>query len=192
MLSTQTNKPDQQLVFFLSELVHGTISSLPQDSVDDRLLEFRRDVWSAEDLNHAGQWVHKVFHEMLNPAWATAEVPLQTGSHDSPTKSRPIAHGNIRVGDAQHTLLNQIHDLFVERRLESVPNMTGKFLSQVDGLLTNRCIEGQRLLDCVGRCLGSSDYFDQRNKVRRIERMLDEDTLGVLALRLHNARRYPR
>jgi hypothetical protein len=42
MLGTQLKEPDQQPVFFLRELFHGTIGGLLQDSVGDRALEASR------------------------------------------------------------------------------------------------------------------------------------------------------
>src|SRR5438445_598238 len=61
-----------------------------------------------------------MLHEVLDSARSAAEVPLQTRTHHAPTQSGPVAHGVVRILDAQHTLLNQVHDLAIERRLETI------------------------------------------------------------------------
>src|SRR5205085_4497220 len=118
------------------------------------------------------------FHEMFDPACAAAEVELQIGAHDSPAESRPPAHRIIGVGDTQHVLLNEIHDLFVESGLEAVRGMAGNFLAQKDGLLSDRLIKCHRLRDGGGRCLRATHDFDQWNDVRRVEGMPDQATLS--------------
>src|SRR5262249_15774449 len=102
-----------------------TISSFLQNAFGDRFLELRRDIRSAEGLDHSGQRIHQVLDEMFDPARTAAEVPLQTGPHHSPAKSRPVAHPIVRGRDAQHTLLDQVQDLSVQRSLKPVPYMTG-------------------------------------------------------------------
>jgi hypothetical protein len=101
-----------------------------------------------------------VFHEMLDPACATAEVPLQAGAHDAPAQSRPPAHGIVGVGDTQHALLNEVHDLAVESRLESIPDVAGKLLVQQDRLLSNRRVERHGLLDGRRRGLCAAHDFN--------------------------------
>src|SRR5215475_3463396 len=192
VLRAKLKKSEQYLVLLLSKLVYRAICGLLQHSVDDRLLEFISDFRGAEDFNHGGQRVHQVFHEVFDPASATTQAPLQAWAHHSPPQSRPITHGIVRVRDTQHPLLNEIHDLFIEGRLESVRDVAGKLLPKMDGLLSDRRIKCHRLLDRFGRCFSPTDDFNQRNDVRRIERMTDQDTLGTLAFRLHDAWRYSR
>src|SRR5262245_55216960 len=100
---------------------------------------------------------------MFDPTGAATEVPLQTGTHDAPTKPRPPAHGIIRICDTQHALLDEVHDLPIERRLEPVCGMPGNFLPQMDGPLSDGRIKRHRLLDSVGRSLRSADNFDERD-----------------------------
>src|SRR5207237_6688058 len=108
------------------------------------------------------------------------EMPLQTRPHHSPARSGPITNSNVRVLDAQHVVLNQIHDLLVERRLQPIADMAGKFLLQFDRLLPDRRVKRERLLNCIRRCLRSSDNFHYWNDVWRIKRMSDENALRVL------------
>ena len=56
----------------------------------------------------------------LIPPGAAAEVPLQARTHHAPAQPGPLAHGIVGVRDAQHALLNEVHDLAIERRLEPV------------------------------------------------------------------------
>src|SRR5262249_5202049 len=136
----------------------------------------------------AGHRIHQVTHEMFDPAGATTEVPLQAGTHHPPTKPRPPADSIVRIRDTQHVLLDEVHDLSVEGRLEPVGDMPRDFLPQMYGLLSDGRIKPHRLLDSVGRSLCSSDYFDERNDVWRIERMSNQHALGAFAFGLHHAR----
>src|SRR5438552_3535276 len=72
----QPEQADDHLVFLLCELSDGATCGFAQDAVDDGLLQVRRDVWRAEDFHHAGQRLHQVIHEVLDSAFAAAEMPL--------------------------------------------------------------------------------------------------------------------
>ena len=97
--------------------------------------------------------------ERIDAACATGKMPLQTRPHHSPTKSRSVADGNVRILDTQNILLNQIHDLAVKRRLQSVTDMTRQFLFQIDRFLPDRRVKRECLFDCIRRCLCPADYF---------------------------------
>jgi hypothetical protein len=86
----------------------------------------------------------------------------------------------------------EVGDLAVKGRLQAVPDMTVQVLVLPNGLLADRRIEGHRLPDRFRRRLRSANDFHERDDVRRVERVPDEDTLGVLAPRLHDTRRDPR
>src|SRR2546422_1875600 len=58
-----------------------------------------------------------MLHEVLDASRPAAEVPLQTRPHDAPSQPGAVAHRVVRVLDAQHVLLNQVHDLAVEREV---------------------------------------------------------------------------
>src|SRR5882724_6791487 len=108
-------------------------------------------------------------------------MPLQARSHDSPTKAWSVAHGNIGVLHAQHVLLNQAHYFTIKRCLEPVTDMAGKLFFQIDRFLSDSRVKRHCLSDCVGRCLRSSDDFDQWNDVWWIERVPDDDPFRVSA-----------
>src|SRR6266850_4900922 len=119
-------------------------------------------------------------------------MPLQALAHHSPAKSRSKGNRDISLLYTQHVLIDEVNHLSVERRLESVRNVPGKLLPQVDRLFPDRRIKRHGLLDSLGRRFSAPNYFHQGDDVRRIERMPDEDTLRAFAFRLDNARRDPR
>src|SRR5215467_9825619 len=106
-----------------------------------------------------------MFHEMVDSTWTTTEVPLQAGSHNTPAKTWTVTHCIVGVAHTQYTVLNQIHDLFVECGLESIPYVTRKFFVQKNRLLSNPRIERDCCLNCFRRSLRSANYFYQRNDV---------------------------
>src|SRR5438094_7078128 len=116
-------------------------------------------------------------------------MPLQALTHDAPAESWSVRNRNIRVVYAQHALLDEVEHFSIERRLQAVGHMARKFLPQLNRLLPDRRVERHRLLNDCGRCLATPDDFHERDDVRRVEWVPDEDTLGVLALRLHDTRR---
>src|SRR5215475_1017092 len=124
---------------------------------------------------------------MFDSARAATKVPLQTRTHHSPAQAGTVAHGIIGIANTQHAILNEIHNLFIERRLETIANVTRKFLVQLNRLLADGGVERDRLLNRFRRRLRSPDDFDQRNEVWRIERMTYQDPLSVLRVRLHDA-----
>src|SRR5258708_33238708 len=158
---SQLEKSDDHFVFALSELLDRPTARFAHDAVDDGLLQLGRDVWSAKGLHHALQRIHQMLHEMLDPAGAAAQMPLQVLAHYSPANSGAIANGGINVLDTQHILLDQIQDLSIESRLQPVRYVPRKLLFQMNGLLADRCVETHRLLDRFGRCLGAAYHFHQ-------------------------------
>jgi len=88
----------------------------------------------------------------------------------SPNAVLAPTHRCIRIRDAEHTLLDEVHDFAIEGRLQTVRDMTDHFLLQVDWSLPYRFIERNRTLNCLNRCLFAADDLNQRNEMRRIER----------------------
>src|SRR3989442_5718260 len=85
-----------------------------------------------------------MLHEVLDASRPAAEVPLQTRPHDAPSQPGAVAHRVVRVLDAQHVLLNQVHDLAVERGLEADGAVTAQLPPEAHGLLADRRIEMHR------------------------------------------------
>src|SRR5258708_12668483 len=96
---------------------------------------------------------------MSDSTRAPAQVPLQALPHYAPAKPRSIANGRIRFLYTQNALLNDVKHLSIERGLESVRYVPGKFLSHVNGFLPFRRIKCHRPLASFAQCLRSSTHF---------------------------------
>src|SRR5262245_60163913 len=112
-IGSQLKKSDDHFVFVLSELLDGAPARFARDAIDDGLLELWSDFGIPQAFHHARQRVHQMFHEVLDPAGASAQVPLQALPHHPPAQSRSIAHGVIDLLDAQHALLDEIQHLSI-------------------------------------------------------------------------------
>src|SRR5262249_23663026 len=123
---SQLQKSDQHAVFPVRELIDRATGSFPHDSIDDFLLELRRDVWSSKGLHAVCQGGHEMIHEMPDPTGTTSQVPLQALAHHAPAKAGPIRDGGIRVLHAQNPLLDHVKHLAVQGGLEPVGHMSGK------------------------------------------------------------------
>src|SRR5208283_1192448 len=128
---------------------------------------------------------------MLNSSRTSAEMKEQVGSHDAPSQPGSPAHCGIGIRDAQDVLMDEVHDLPIERRLESICDVADNLLAKMDGLFA----DGRVKLDCplnrIRRCLRAPNHLDQRNQVWRVKRMPDDATFGMLTGRLHHAHREP-
>src|SRR6185436_8664190 len=98
--------------------------------------------------DHALQPGHEMFGKMVDSISTTSKMPLQAGTHHSPTQTWSITHRIVGITHIQNALLNQVQDLFIKRGLYTVSNVTGKFLVQKDRFLSYRRIERDCLLDC--------------------------------------------
>src|SRR5277367_275273 len=158
-LRAATEEPRHDLVLLCSKLLDRAIARYLHHGFGDGLLQLRRNARGAENLHPGLHRAHDMFHKMVNPARTSAEVPLEAWSHHAPSRPRPVAHCHIGVGDAQYTLLNEVEDFLVERRLQPVGDMTGKRLEQTNRLFPNRRIKRHGLLDRLGRRFGSAHHF---------------------------------
>ena len=62
-------------------------------------------------------------------------MPLKARAHHAPAEARPITNRGVGVRDAQHALLDEVKHLPIERRLQTVRDVPGKFLPQMNGFL---------------------------------------------------------
>lgn len=120
--------------------------------------------------------------EMLDATGATCEMELQAWSHDAPAKPGPPAHRVIRVSHTEHPLLDEIQHFAIQSRPESVRDMAGDLLAQVDRPITDRLIECHCLFDSCRRSLCAAHNFNKRDDVRGVERMPDDAPFRVIAL----------
>src|SRR5258707_13770161 len=128
---------------------------------------------------------------MLNSAWTAAEMEQEIWTHQAPTQSRSPAHCNIRIGDIQYTLLDEIDNLTVKRCLKAVGNVSDDLFADMNRFLANRCIERNRALHDLRRSFLARHHLHQRDHVRRVEGMADDAPFGMLASRLHHAHGQP-
>src|SRR6266481_417445 len=110
------------------QLLDGAIAGLGQHALRDLLLQLGRDLRVAERAQQRRQSREDALEEVLDPARAAGEMELQAGPHDSPTESRPPAHGGVGVGHAQDVLLDEVQDLLEQRHLEPVRDVSRDLL----------------------------------------------------------------
>src|SRR5258708_8550287 len=98
---------------------------------------------------------------MSDSTRAPAQVPLQALPHYAPAKPRSIANGRIRFLYTQNALLNDVEHLSIERGLESLRYVPGKFLSHLNRLLPHRPIQCHPAMPLTRRRLRSPTPLTQ-------------------------------
>ena len=83
------------------------------------------------------------------------------------------------VGGADDAIRNEVINLARQRGLQAVGNVPRHFLVEAHGPLPDRCIKFGCALDRRFRSLGPADNLDQRDQMRRIERMGDDAALRM-------------
>src|SRR6266853_1283146 len=100
------------------KLLDGAVARLLQCSFDNRLLYRRREFGDrSQVLPPACDRTREVVHEVAYSIRPAGEMKQQIGSHYAPAKSRSPANRSIRIRNVDHSLLNQVNDFAVERRL---------------------------------------------------------------------------
>src|SRR5215475_7839611 len=100
------NQTEQNLVTFRLQLLDGAGSGLGVDAVDELLLHFRRQHRRAEGLPKSGHRADGLLEEVLDAAWAAAEVIEHHVAHDTPAQPRSPAQGGVGVGGTDDTFGN--------------------------------------------------------------------------------------
>ena len=183
---------DDGLVLFLRQLLHRAASGLAHDTLGERPLQLRRDDRRSKNLPRLNHRWEQVLDEMLDAALTAPEMPLQARAQHAPPRAGSVAHRSICVLDAEHALLDQVQHFTIERRLEPICHVARQFLVETNRLLADGFVKGHGPPDRLVRRLRTADDFDERDDVRRIERVADQHALGVHTVRLHDARRDPR
>jgi len=124
---------------------------------------------------------------IVNSARTAAQMEQEIWTHHSPTQSRSPAHGRVRIGDIQYTLLDKIDNLTVKRRLEAVRDVANDLFADMNRFLANRFVERDCALDSFCRCFFTRHHFNERHDMGRIEGMSDDAAFGMLTGRLHGA-----
>src|ERR1700746_73728 len=128
----------QHAVAFTFEFLDRAAIGLLGRTFDDGLLNLWAELRDRPKIfPPCGQWPGELLHEMLNSAWTAAEMEQKIWTHQAPAQSGSPAHCNIRIGDIQYTLLDEIDDLTVKRRLEAVGHVADNLFSNMDWLLAD-------------------------------------------------------
>src|SRR4029077_7140416 len=98
--------------------------------------------------------------EILNAARNAAKMEQEIWTHQAPTQSRSPAHCNIRIGDIQYTLLDEINDLTVKRCLEAVCHVADDLFAEINRFLANGFVKRDRTLDVFRRFFSPRHYFN--------------------------------
>src|SRR5262245_36107389 len=114
------NQTEQNLVTLRLQLLDGAGSGLGVDAVDKLLLHLRRQHRRAESLPKTGHRAGELLEEVLDAAWAAAEVIEHHVAHDAPSQPRPPGQSGVDIGGAQHILGNEVIDLARQRGLQTI------------------------------------------------------------------------
>src|SRR5215469_1124089 len=178
-LLAQFDEAEENLVPLRLQLLDGARSDLGMDAVDEFLLHFRRQHRRAEGLPPSGHRTSELLEEVLDAAGAATEVVEHHVAHDAPAQAGTPAQGGVDVSGADDTLGNQVINLTSQGSLQAVSDVAWHFLVEAHRPLPDRRVKFRCAPDRLFGSLGSADNLDQRDQVRRIERMGDDATLGM-------------
>src|SRR6266700_7638463 len=140
-LGAQLEQPEQDLVALRLQLGDRARADLGMNAVDELLLHFGRQYWLPKNLPPGRHRAGELLEEVLDAAWAAAEVVEQHVAHDAPTQARSPAQRGVDVGSADDAFGNEVVDLPRQCRLQAIGHMPGHFLAQPDGLLPQAYVE---------------------------------------------------
>src|SRR5258707_9646095 len=138
------------------------------NAVDELLLHFGRQYRLAENLPPGRHRAGELLEEVLDAAWAAAEMVEHHVAHDTPTQTRAPAQRGVNVRSADDAFGNEVINLPRERRLQTIGDVPGHLLAHADDLFTQPGVELRGTLNRGFRGLRAADDLHQRNKVRRI------------------------
>jgi hypothetical protein len=182
ILAAQLEQSQQDLVTLRLQFGNRARADLGMNAVDERLLHFGRQYRLPENLPPRRHGAGELLEEVLDAALATAQMIEHQVAHDAPAQARAPAQGGVDVRSADDAFGNEVINLPRERRLQTIGDVPGHLLSQPDGLLTQPGVELCGALNRGFRGLRAADNLDERNQVRRVERMADDAALGVRGL----------
>src|SRR5216684_5891548 len=137
-LCSGSEKFQQHAVAFTFEFLDRAAIGLLGRTFDDGLLHLGAELRDRPKIfPPCGQWPGELLHEMLNSAWTATKMEQEIWTHQAPTQSRSPAHSNIRIGDIQYTLLDEIDNLTVKRRLETICHVADNLFSNMNWLLAD-------------------------------------------------------
>ena len=131
-------------------------------------------------------------HETANAVLAAGEMVGQERPHQRPAQARTFGHGGVDLLGGSDALFEQMDRLPENRRLEPVGDVAEDLLAQTDRPLAEAGIEGLGDVERPVFRRRAPDDLDQRNEMRRIERVAENDPsrprTGALHHRHHDRR----
>ena len=121
----------------------------------------------------------EVLQDVREPARPAGQVLVDERPEHRPPQPRPVGDRGVDVGHGGHAPLDQRVGLLPQRGLQPVGDVPRHLLAQPDRLLPDRGVERQRPLDDVLAGLLPGHDLDQRDEVRRVERVPDQHALRV-------------
>src|SRR6266481_1625154 len=138
VLCSSSKQFQQHAVALTFEFLDRAAVGLLGHTFDDGLLHGGAELRNRPKIfPPCGQWPGELLNEMLNSAWTAPEMEQEIWTHQAPTQSRSPAHCNILIGDIQYTLLDDIDNFTVKRRLETVCHVADHLFSNMDWLLAD-------------------------------------------------------
>src|ERR1700737_2318816 len=103
---------------------------------------------------------------------------------ERPTRSKRQWHGGIYVLNARLPAGDSVNSFAPQCGLQPIREMAGALAMQFDGVFAKRGIELHRLVYRPARSSDTANHFYQRQNVRWVEGMTNEQAIGEIEIRL--------
>src|SRR5258708_29903634 len=98
------------------------------NAVDELLLHFGRQYRLPENLPPGRHRAGELLEEVLDAAWAAAEVVEHHVSHDAPAQARSPAQRGVNVRSTDDAFGDEVVDLPRQRRLQAIGDVARHLL----------------------------------------------------------------
>src|ERR1700722_11512214 len=139
-LGAQFEQPEQDLVALRRQITDGARAHLGVNTVDELLLDLRRQDRRAKGLPPRRHRTAELRKEVLDAPGAATEMIEHHVAHDAPAQARPPGQGGVDVGSADDTLGNEVINLARQRSLQAVGDVARHFLVEAHRPLPDRRI----------------------------------------------------
>src|SRR5437660_4610453 len=107
-LGAQLEQPQQDLVALRLQLGNRARADLGMNALDELLLHFGRQYRLPENLPPGRHRAGELLEEVLDAAWAAAEVVEHHVAHDAPTQARAPAQRSVDIRSADDAFGNEV------------------------------------------------------------------------------------
>src|SRR5262249_22508032 len=135
------NELKQHLVSLRRELIDGARTDLLVNAVDELPLHVGRQYRLPENLPPGRHRTGELLEEMLDAAFAAAEVVEEHVAHDAPAQARPPGQRGVDVGGADHPVGDERVDLPRKGGLQTIGDMPGQLPVQSDWTFSQGRVE---------------------------------------------------